>query len=162
MTERTRQYILDRIKIEDRGHSTPCWIWQRWCNPKGYALAAVPGFRPAERVHRAAYTVWVGPIPDGLQIDHLCRVTSCVNPAHLEPVTILENVRRALGYGPDWQPAPRPKRTHGPSASRRKDFCKRGHEMAIHRRPQGDCRLCRNIHKRDSYYRKKRALAELS
>lgn len=44
--------------------------------------------------HRLAYEVWVGPIPAGLQIDHLCRNRSCINPAHLEPVTTQENQRR--------------------------------------------------------------------
>jgi len=46
--------------------------------------------------HRFVYIMLVGPIPDGLQLDHLCRNTACVNPAHMEPVTNGENVRRGL------------------------------------------------------------------
>ncbi|MFF4531456.1 HNH endonuclease signature motif containing protein [Streptomyces sp. NPDC001407] len=46
--------------------------------------------------HRTAYSLMVGEVPDGLQIDHLCRNALCVNPAHLEPVTPSENIRRAV------------------------------------------------------------------
>lgn len=49
--------------------------------------------------HRASYEFIVGPIPDGLVIDHLCRNTSCVHPGHLEPVTHAENIRRGLAGG---------------------------------------------------------------
>ena len=49
--------------------------------------------------HRWSYEHFVGPIPDGLVIDHLCRVRHCVNPDHLEPVTNEENLRRGAGYG---------------------------------------------------------------
>lgn len=59
------------------------------------------------RAHRFSYERAVGPIPAGLQIDHLCRVRACVNPAHLEPVTCGENVRRS------WAAMPRkPPKTH--------------------------------------------------
>jgi hypothetical protein len=48
--------------------------------------------------HRAMYAEHMGPIPDGLVLDHLCRVKSCVNPTHLEPVTPLVNFQRGMGY----------------------------------------------------------------
>lgn len=75
-----------------------CWIWNGSAAHGRYG-----SFREGGRVltaHRFAYEATVGPIPEGLELDHLCRVTLCVNPAHLEPVTHAENVRRGrLGYG---------------------------------------------------------------
>lgn len=68
---------------------TGCWIWEGSVNNQGYPKI---GNRYA---HRASYELHVGPIPDGLELDHLCRVPLCVNPAHLEPVTHAENMRRA-------------------------------------------------------------------
>lgn len=73
---------------QDRGYSTPCWIWQRTKTPDGYGLQNGKG------AHRIYYERHVAPIPAGHHIDHLCRVPSCVNPDHLEPVTPAENVRR--------------------------------------------------------------------
>jgi hypothetical protein len=51
---------------------------------------------PIVQVHRWLYERWVGPIPEGLVLDHLCRNMVCVNPKHLEPVTVLENTQRGL------------------------------------------------------------------
>lgn len=73
-----------------------CWIWTGAVDTDGY------GRYSKDPAHRLVYVSAVGPIPDGLQIDHLCRVRPCVNPAHLEPVTAAENNRRrdeALGLG---------------------------------------------------------------
>lgn len=61
-------------------------------NPKGYGYLTVGSQRRS--AHRTAYETWVGPIPDGLEIDHLCRVRDCIEPTHLEAVTHLENLRR--------------------------------------------------------------------
>lgn len=72
-----------------------CWGWTGTVNAFGYATLRI-GDRGAALAHRYAYELLVGPIPDGLVIDHLCRVRSCVNPAHLEPVTPQENQRRGL------------------------------------------------------------------
>lgn len=72
--------------------SDGCWLWTGVLSYDGYGR-----FRADNRstgAHRFAYEYYVGPIPDGLQIDHLCRVHNCVNPAHLEPVTPAENQRR--------------------------------------------------------------------
>lgn len=68
-----------------------CWLWIGSKN-RGYG-AFNPTHGSSVRAHRYAYELLVGPIPDGLTLDHLCRVRACVNPAHLEPVTRGENVR---------------------------------------------------------------------
>lgn len=79
-------------KEQDRGHVTPCWVWQRSILNTGYGQTSVAG--RMEKAHRAVYEREVGPIPEGLVLDHLCKVRSCVRPSHLEPVTQAENVRR--------------------------------------------------------------------
>ena len=77
---------------EDRGHTTPCWVWQRTKTSAGYANPVING--KVTYGHRYFYELVKGPIPEGLVIDHLCRMPSCVNPDHLEAVTNAENVRR--------------------------------------------------------------------
>ncbi len=71
-----------------------CWIWQRHTVPSGYGRIKRDG--RVQLAHRVFYAERYGPIPRGLQLDHLCRVRACVNPEHLEPVTCAENVRRGL------------------------------------------------------------------
>ncbi|MBN9210756.1 MAG: hypothetical protein BGO45_10805 [Microbacterium sp. 71-36] len=68
-----------------------CWEWTGSLRT-GYGLFRLDGRNV--QTHRWAYEEQVGPIPDGFQIDHLCRNTRCVNPDHLEPVTQAENIRR--------------------------------------------------------------------
>ena len=72
-----------------------CHLWTACLDQAGYGQFNA-GVKTV-RAHRFAYELAVGPIPDGLFIDHLCRVRSCVNPKHLEPVTHKENMRRAAG-----------------------------------------------------------------
>jgi hypothetical protein len=69
-----------------------CWLWTGFVDAKGYGYFSLNG--KTNRSHRVSYELYVKRIPKGLQIDHLCRVPCCVNPAHLEPVTPKENVRR--------------------------------------------------------------------
>lgn len=70
-----------------------CWLWIAALNGAGYGTFW-PQWRTPVPAHRWAYEAIVGPIPEGLYIDHLCRVRNCVNPEHLEPVTPRENVMR--------------------------------------------------------------------
>jgi hypothetical protein len=74
------------------GHTSDCWIWLGARNPKGYGLTA-DGRGGCALAHRVYYEQARGPIPTGLQIDHLCRLPACVNPEHLEAVTAGQNVQ---------------------------------------------------------------------
>lgn len=82
-----------------------CWLWMASQDGCGYGIFRASAGKQ-RRAHRWAYEQFVGPVPEGLVLDHLCRVRNCVNPAHLEPVTHQENMRRS-------------RQTH----------CKRGHEL---------------------------------
>ncbi len=83
-----------RMVVDDND----CWLWTGMRDYGGYGRIAVgskrDGTNRSQGVHLAAYELWVGPIPDGLVVDHLCRVPNCFNPLHLEPVTHAENNRR--------------------------------------------------------------------
>ena len=70
-----------------------CWLWVGLLDEDGYGRHA--HFWQVHRAHRWLYEYLVGPVPDGLQLDHLCRVRHCVNPDHLEPVTGAGNLRRS-------------------------------------------------------------------
>ncbi len=76
---------------------TGCWDWQGCKMGNGYGQLGVGGRHYA--AHRYAYEQLVGPIPEGLDLDHLCRNRACANPAHLEPVTRKENLRRGDHWG---------------------------------------------------------------
>lgn len=111
-----------------------CWLWTGFRNRDGYSRFSINNRQ--QQAHRLSYEQMVGPIPEGLQIDHLCRVRHCVNPDHLEPVTGAENVFR----GDHWQ--------------RRKTHCPQGHpysgaNLAIGVRGDGRtfrmCRECRRL-----------------
>lgn len=74
----------------------PCWEWTG-SRTNGYGYTTHCGTRG--RVHRIVWTLLVGPIPAGMQLDHLCRNRACCNPDHLEPVTQQENIRRGANGG---------------------------------------------------------------
>jgi hypothetical protein len=74
------------------GYQTPCWAWQWSKSSHGYGQRRIEG--KLVNMHCKFYEEKYGKVPEGLELDHLCRVPSCVNPDHLEPVTHAENMRR--------------------------------------------------------------------
>lgn len=139
-TRRTRRRtpIAERFwpKVDKSGE---CWVWTGSRDRSGYGKIArfCPdgNVRPA-LAHRIAYELEIGPIPEGLTLDHLCRNSSCVRPSHLEPVTMRENILR--GTGPSARHA---KVTH----------CPQGHEYAAGNivgrtdRRNRDCLTCARL-----------------
>lgn len=83
--------------VEDRGFTSPCWMWSGYRQQHGYGVVS-NGRSKKTVAHRAVYEEMVGPIPEGMELDHLCRQRGCVNPAHLEPVTRQENVLRGTSF----------------------------------------------------------------
>lgn len=116
VAQRTRRRY-QRGPVEERfarfiERGVRCWEWTGYKNKLGYGGFTVSTTR-RDFAHRVAYELFVGPIPDGMTIDHLCENPSCVNPAHLEVVTQGENVLRSG--------------TSSSGANLRKTVCPRGH-----------------------------------
>lgn len=118
-----KERITSRMDVDPNG----CWLWTGCLSRASYPRLG------GKWAHRVAYELFVGPIPSGLHLDHLCRVPRCVNPKHLEPVTPRENVLRS----------------DAPNARAiRLKRCKYGHEMTpenTYVRPDGmgnQCRQC--------------------
>lgn len=105
---------MERFTEHTRAVENGCIEWTAYRGENGYGRFYVDG--RGALAHRWAYETAKGAIPEGMQIDHLCRNRACVNPDHLEPVTGSENVRRAVAASPQ---------TWGAS---RVTFCPRGHE----------------------------------
>lgn len=142
-------YFEAHCSQEDRGYSTPCRVWQGFVTPKGYGQTTVRGKN--WKAHRLAFASLVGPIPEGMTLDHLCMVKLCCNPEHLEPVTAVENTRRAYESDIKWGA---PRHIH----------CKRGHpfsEQNTYIRPDGsrECSTCKRGHNVASRLRKKLEVA---
>jgi hypothetical protein len=90
--------LMEHVRVEPGG----CWLWTGRCDSNGYGRFAIGSkiagtFRSASS-HRVAYELLVGPIPEGLQIDHLCRQKACVNPGHMEPVPQWVNILRGESF----------------------------------------------------------------
>ena len=106
--------IPERIaKKFTRPSDTECWVWTASGNHGGYGYVSFNGRQQV--AHRVLYQILVGPIPEGLTLDHLCRNRRCVNPAHLDPVSNRENILRGTSRS-----ALRAKQTH----------CKYGHPLS--------------------------------
>lgn len=168
-----QQHYIDKFWASVEKTST-CWLWTKKLNPAGYGqfYAGViyqRGSAGKTYAHRYAYELMVGPIPQGYDIDHLCRVRNCVRPDHLEAVTHRENMLRG-----DTIAARMAARTHcnhgheldavGPTGRycstctpklghyRDRTHCKRGHpfdEVNTYWFPDGSgrgCRTCRLMH----------------
>lgn len=80
-----QEKFLARIIVDESG----CWLWVGCVKSNGYGW--VNTGQKSMYAHRVSYELFIGPIPSGLQLDHLCRVRHCVNPEHLEPVTARTN-----------------------------------------------------------------------
>ncbi len=92
--------VISRFNKFVSPQPTGCWHWTGAKTDKGYGRFYLNGNKHA---HRISYELLIGPIPNGLVIDHLCRNPSCVNPAHLEPVTHVENVKRGDHVAKGWK-----------------------------------------------------------
>lgn len=136
-----REHARFRAKYErrDEGHGTECWVWTASTKGNGYGEFSLGG--KMLKAHRVSYAWNAGPIPDGLTLDHLCRNRACVNPHHLEPVSMRENTLR--GKGPS-------------AACSRKDRCKHGHPFTEENTWVGGqrrrCRTCDRDRKRREYW----------
>jgi len=154
--------LRDRImaRVETDGD---CWIWTG-ALVRGYGVINVS--KKTRYVHRLLFELDRGPIGDGLDLDHLCRIPRCVNPAHLEPVSRSVNVARMLDKQPNdrcrrghryddigktsggacracWEATNQRKYKPPRPARERAEFCANGHEIAVvGRYPSGGCRAC--------------------
>ena len=126
--------------------TSTCWLWVGAKDSYGYGHFRPGGRQATKKAHRWAYETLIGPIPPGLELDHLCRVRACVNPTHLEAVTQRENLLRS--------PLVVTTRNH------RATYCKRGHEFSevnTYITKQGRrCRICHLARSRQYWLAKPR------
>lgn len=139
--------VLPRLVAALQEEDDGCWNWRGHLTPAGYGYMQQNGKKIP--VHRLAYETFRGPIPDGLDLDHLCRNTRCIRPDHLEPVTRAENFKRGRDY---WR-----------GLNVDKDQCPRGHwytpENTYVFRGSRRCRVC---HREQERERRNRRRAELA
>jgi len=161
MDSKSLKRLRSKYYVASKRHpvlGTPCWIWTGAKWKRGYGCFNISsktlpnGKRVFKRMsaHKALYEHVNGPVPEGLELDHLCRNPSCVNPAHLEPVTHAENVKRGEAG------------LHNPV----KTHCPHGHAYdevgyTIINDPRGSYRRCKRCHAdRAVKYRAKKKAAE--
>lgn len=131
--KRFRANVREELRVAELG---PCWIWQRAKTQAGYGRVHFQG--RVNYAHRAAYIATHGEVSEGLELDHLCRVPSCCNPKHLEPVTHQENCARSpihVFFHPELRTQFTQPATH----------CKHGHELTPENRYKGGrgrCAIC--------------------
>jgi hypothetical protein len=131
----------DRTRLDPRlatkihpDPQTGCWNWQAYCDRRGYGRSS-HRLSSSRLAHRIVYELLIGPVPDGLELDHLCRNHGCVNPRHLEPVTHRENVLRGEAIA---------------AHNARKAACHRGHEdWGLTPTGARFCRSCRRVSNRE-------------
>ena len=135
---RLPQSFWDRVEPEP---NTGCWLWMSYTSD-GYGRTTISG--KFKLTHRIAFEAIFGPVPDGLVLDHLCRVRSCVNPSHLEIVTHRENILRGEGLA---------------AKAAVRDTCARGHSLSdAPTRRDGRSRICRECsNRRNREYRKRKS-----
>jgi hypothetical protein len=137
--------VADIIRKASPEPNTGCWLWTESDNGRGYGRIS---FRNKNaQAHRVFYELFCGPIPDNMELDHKCRVTFCVNPAHLEPVPHKVNVRRGV-TGATTSARQRSK-THCP-----KGHAYAGNNLVIRVDGSRQCRTCVNTRKRPPKPRK--------
>ena len=131
--------VVERIPLEKRfwekvAKTQDCWFWIGAKKGRSGAYGCIRVNRRGVYAHRVAYELIVGKIPEGMQLDHLCRNTLCVNPKHLEPVTNKENILRGIGPTSENAKMTRCRRGHdfspentyiGKSGSRQCNACRR-------------------------------------
>lgn len=131
--------ILELSRVDD---STGCWVWEGYRSPTGYGTVGYKGRKAY--THRLMYVLFVGPIPEGTQLDHFrCDNRSCCNPDHVRPVSPRENTLRSSN------PA---------ALNAAKTHCVRGHEFTdattyVTRAGKRQCRVCMLIRQRAAYAR---------
>lgn len=140
--------VIERIERKvQRIPFSGCWIFMGALNQSGYGWVGTGTHeRKSDRAHRLMYQHYVGPIPDGKELDHLCRVRSCCNPFHLEAVTRKEHCQRGeCGKATG-------------AKNRAKTHCKQGHAFTpenTYTPPGTDYRTCRAcLNHRRSFYRR--------
>lgn len=158
---RPRRTPMDALTSYHKVLANGCWQWTRKIDAGGYGRISVKqnGKMRHALVHRVAYEEFVGPIPDGMDLDHLCHThdpscaggkrcphRSCINPEHLEPVSKLENVLRGKSFS---------------AINKNKSICSRGHlftEENTRKTPDGRrrCLICMRANWLAKYYRDKR------
>lgn len=122
-----KKRLLSHVTVDE---VSGCWLWTGRRKDSGYGQSWLDGVQT--NAHRIAYIVWRGPVPDGLEVDHICHVRACINPDHLQLATRHENVRRQLRHL-----AP---------------HCANGHDRSVHTvvvreggRERRRCRACARV-----------------